>query len=382
MNISNTHRALLTRRVTLVGAATNTFLTIMQIIIGILGHSQALVADAMHTLSDLLSDGLAYWTARHSSSAPDSDHPYGHARFETAATLGIATLLTIVGIGIGWFAIERLFHANTIIIPNALTLYTAGITVLAKEGLYHYTVRMATQLQSDMLRASAWHHRSDAASSVVVFIAVAGSLFGWAYLDSLAAIVVGLMIINIGIDLGKRAIRELVDTGLSAAKIQTIRSTILTVDGVRDLHLLRTRQLGYMAIADVHILVEPYLSVSEGHQIGLEVELRLKQTVPELSDVTVHIDPENDEIITDCSGLPLRAEALNILNNAWKNIDGAQNYSKVVLHYLTGHIDIDVYYSLQQANDFAQTNNLIQELKAAIIPHQEFRTLKVYFGSS
>lgn len=380
MNISNTHRAMLTRRVTLIGAATNFILSIIQIIIGIVGNSQALIADAMHTFSDLLSDGLAYWTARHSSSAPDNDHPYGHARFETAATLGIASILSLVGIGISWFAIERLFHTNTIIMPNSFTLYTAGITILAKEALYHYTVQIAKQIQSDMLRASAWHHRSDAASSIVVFMGVAGTLLGWAYLDALAAIAVGLMIINIGIDLGRRAIRELVDTGLSAVKIQTIRTTILTVGGVRDLHLLRTRQLGCMAMADVHVLVEPYLSVSEGHQIGLEVEQRLKHTVPELNDVTVHIDPENDEIAANCSGLPLRIEALRILNNAWQNVSAAQSYSKIVLHYLTGNIDIEVYFPLQQLENLSQANTLIENLKAAIITHKEFRELKVYFG--
>lgn len=374
-------RAKLTRRVTLIAAATNFILSVAQVIIGILGNSQALVADAMHTFSDLLSDGLAYWTARHSGIAPDSDHPYGHARFETAATLGIATLLTLVGIGIAWFAVERLFHANNLLLPDAITLYTAAITVFAKEGLYHYTVQVARKINSEMLRASAWHHRSDAASSVVVFIGVAGTLFGWPYLDALAAIIVGLMIINIGIDLGKKAITELVDTGLSASRLQDIRTTILAVGGVRALHLLRTRQFGSTAIADVHVLVEPQLSVSEGHQIGLAVEQSLKREISELTDVTVHIDPEDDETIASCAELPLRAEVLSRLNTAWEHIPVARNYSKVMLHYLTNHIDIDVYFPL--GSDAINANQVAvfkQTLQEALLEYPEFNTVKVYFG--
>jgi len=372
-------RAKLTRQVTLIGAATNLTLSIIQIIIGIWGNSQALVADAMHTFSDLLSDGLAYWTARHSGAAPDSDHPYGHARFETVATLGIAAILTLVGIGIAWFAIERASHATDFIIPDPLTLYIAAITIFAKEGLYHYTVHVARFIQSDMLRANAWHHRSDAISSIIVFIGVAGTLLGWQYLDSLAAIVVSLMIINIGTELGKNAIKELVDTGLSPTRIQDIRATILAVGGVRDLHLLRTRRFGHTAMADVHVLVEPYISVSEGHQIGLEVEQRLKQVIAELSDVVVHIDPEDDETDASCAGLPLRAEVLRRLDIAWQHIPIAHSYSQIVLHYLGGRVNIDVYFPFNViTTNCDQVATINHSLQQALREYTEFNTVKIY----
>jgi hypothetical protein len=245
-----------------------------------------------------------------------------------------------------------------------------------------------------MMLANAWHHRSDAASSIVVLVGLAGTMAGLPYLDAIAAIIVAVMIAKIGIDLARPALQELVDTGLDEQRVQAIRDTILEVGGVRDLHMLRTRSIGGIAAADVHVLVESRLSVSEGHIISVMVEQRLKQAIEELEDVTVHIDPEDDEVFaTDGLELPLRTEVLRRLEEIWQSIPQIQTKTKVVLHYLAGHIDIDLYLPLdviqstqEDKNDkndetdkTSQAKALTQTLQTALEPHAEFNTVRVYF---
>lgn len=281
-----------TQQVTLVGALINTLLSVVKIAVGLIAQSQALVADGIHSLSDLLSDVLVYVAAQHAGHGPDSDHPYGHGRFETAATLGLGILLVMVALGISWDAVSRLFTPEKLLHPGPMALYAAALSIVAKEALYHYTVRAARRIRSDMLQANAWHHRSDAASSIVVLVGVAGTMAGLPYLDAIAAFAVGLMVAKIGWDLGWPAFQELVDEGLDEDRIKYIREIIFAVGGVDAIHMLRTRKIGGLASADVHVLVAPWISVSEGHMISQLVTDQLLLEVEELSDVTVHIDPE------------------------------------------------------------------------------------------
>ena len=375
-----TDRSLATRRVTLVGAATNAGLAVAQLVIGWLGHSQALVADAMHTFSDLLSDGIAYLAARHAHHAPDEEHPYGHGRYETAATLAIAVLLSLVGIGIVWSAGSRLFDPSSFVTPDVLTLWAAGITTLSKEALYRYTIHVAKRLRSEMLRASAWHHRSDAWSSIIVFVGIGGTLLGLPYLDAIAAIAVGIMIVRIGWELGSGAVNELVDTGLAPQRLQAVRSTILSVGGVRDIHMLRTRRHGGQATADVHVLVDPWLSVSEGHMISLQVEQRLKHEIEEIEDVTVHVDPEDDSRAPPCTGLPLRPAALEGLHAAWADLDCLPKARRVGLHYLSGQIDVDLYLPIDCYTGAGDAVALRTRLHAALAGRPEFRRVVVHYS--
>lgn len=373
-------RARVTRRVTLVGALVNLALSALKILVGILAHSQSLVADGIHSLSDLLSDALVFYAAHHARQAADVQHPYGHGRFETAATLGLALLLLLVAADVAWDATRHLFAPATLSHPGVIALYVALSSVITKEWLYHYTRHAARRVRSEMMYANAWHHRSDAASSVVVFIGVGGTVMGLPYLDAVAAAIVALMIARIGIDLAVGSLRELVDTGLDAQRIQTIRNTILTVGGVRDIHMLRTRRLGGAAMADVHVMVEPYLSVSEGHMISLMVEQRLKRAIDELEDVTVHIDSEDDEATSSCLGLPLRAEILRRIDEAWRHLPQARERSRVVLHYLAGKIEIDVYFPLHEPVGGIQAEALAGSLQQALGAWTEIRRVRVYFG--
>jgi len=373
-------RSRATRRVTLVGAGTNAGLALTQLVIGWLGHSQALVADAIHTFSDLLSDGIAYFAARHAHQAPDEEHPYGHGRYETAATLAIAVLLGLVGLGIVWSAGSRLFDPGALLTPDVLTLWAAAITTLSKEALYRYAMHMAKRLRSEMLRASAWHHRSDAWSSIIVFVGIGGTLLGLPYLDAIAAVVVGVMIVRIGWELGSGAVSELVDAGLARERIEAVRGTILSVGGVRDIHMLRTRRHGGQATADVHVLVDPRLTVSEGHMISLQVEQRLKREIAEIEDVTVHVDPEDDSTAPPCIDLPLRPAAMARLHAAWSHLDCLAKARRVGLHYLSGRIDVDVYLPLGCYGSAADAAALRDALQTALAASPEFGRVAVYYG--
>ena len=368
------------QRVTVVGVVVNLLLAASKTSIGFVAQSQSLIADGIHSLSDLLSDGLVYFAAKHAQQGPDEAHPYGHGRFETAGTLGLGILLALVALGITWDAVERLFSPEALLHPKPLALYAAFFSIVANEALYHYTSRVARRIKSDLLQANAWHHRSDALSSVVVLVGVAGTMAGLPYLDAIAAIGVGLMIARIGWDLSWPAFQELVDEGLDEEHLERIRGIINHIGGVQDIHMLRTRRIGGEATVDVHILVEPWLSVSEGHMIGQMVIDRLLEEVTEVMDVTVHIDPEDDEVAIPCEGLPLRAAAEKLLAQQWGDIPGAEKRQRVVFHYLAGQINVDVYFSLDDLSGTAAHESFRRELqdKAAQLP--EFGLVQVFYG--
>jgi cation diffusion facilitator family transporter len=329
-------------RVTVVGAVINLILSVVKILGGLVANSQALIADGIHSLSDLFSDVVVWLAARHSSNKPDSKHPYGHGRYETLATLFLGSLLLLVGIGIAWDAIERLFDPEELMIPSMLAIYAALTSILVKEALYHYTIFVARKNRSKMLVANAWHHRSDAISSVVVLIGVAGVIAGLEYLDAIAAVAVALMIGKMGVDLGWDAMQELADTGLASTRVEEIRNWIKKVGGVRDVHMLRTRSLGGDASVDVHVLVEPRISVSEGHLISVLVEVGLKKEFEEIMDVIVHIDPEDDEKIPEGPMLPQRSEILADLKTRCNQILPELSSQDVVLHYLNGRVHLEL----------------------------------------
>ena len=373
-------RVVATRKVTLVGAVVNIVLSVVKIAFGWLAHCQSLVADGVHSLSDLLSDVLVWFAAGHAAQGPDSDHPYGHGRFETLATLGLGLLLILVAVGISWDAASRLFSPERLLVPGSLALVVAFGSVLAKEWLYHYTIRVAKRAKSDMLRANAWHHRSDAVSSIVVLVGVGGTMAGLPYLDSIAAFIVGLMIAHIGWELSWPAVQELADAGLEEERLEKIRRVIRSVDGVEEIHMLRTRLSAGQASADVHLLVNPRLSVSEGHMIGQMVIDRLQEDVEEITDVTVHIDPEDDEVATPSRGLPLREEAESILEKCWQDMPASSNAKRLVLHYLSGKIDVDIFFSLEDFKDRESTNRLAAALQSKIEPLDQFGSVRIYYG--
>lgn len=368
-------------RTAVVGAIINLLLSVIKILAGIVGHSQALVADGLHSLSDLLSDLLVLIAGHHANQGPDRNHPYGHARYETVATLALGFLLFAVAIGIGWDAVQRLFHPDELLRPGTLALAATVLSILAKEWLYWWTLGYAKKVRSDLLRANAWHHRSDAISSIVVLIGIAGTMAGLPYLDAIAAVIVALMIAKIAWELGWEATNELVDAGLESERLAEVTETIRSVGGVRDIHMLRTRRSGGQASADVHVLVDPDVSVSEGHMISVLVEQRLKREIDEMTDVTVHIDPEDDEQAPDCPLLPLRAEVLARLASHWSSISAANERQRIILHYLRCQIDVDVYFPMTAClREGADPIRLRATLAEALRDDPVFREVRVYFG--
>ena len=367
------------QKVTLVGAVIDFLLSVLKIIVGFIGGSGALIADGIHSFSDLLSDGVVWYAAKHAAEEPDDEHPYGHERFETVATLGLSIFLAIVGTGIIFDAAQRLSDTEQLThTPWLLTV--AALSIISKEALYWYTVIVANKVKSDMLMANAWHHRSDAFSSVVVLIGIFGAANGFIYLDGIAAIIVGLMIIFIAWKLGIGATKELVDTSIDAEDIAKIRKALSEIKGVNSVHSLRTRKNGNKFSADVHVQVNPFLSVSEGHIISVSVERVAKECVEGLSDVTVHIDPEDDDDEnTPYEHLPERAQALKILNQALKLEECDYQIERTQLHYLDGKILVDFFLSLDylQTVDAQEINNQLSSIVGKL---PGFGEVKVYFG--
>ncbi|MBW9260243.1 MAG: cation diffusion facilitator family transporter [Candidatus Thiodiazotropha sp. (ex. Lucinisca nassula)] len=368
------------RKAAIVGAVTNSVLAVLKILFGWLGHSQSLIADGIHSLSDLLTDALVIFAARHANEAPDEEHPYGHGRFETVGTLVLGGFLLTVGVGIIWDAVERLFSPEDLLQPEMLTLYVAAFSILANEALFFYTRHLANLINSDLLKANAWHHRSDSVSSIVVLVGIGGTMLGLPYLDAIAAVLVGLMVVKIGWELGWQATHELADAGLEQESVAEIRKVIASVSGVNSVHMLRTRKLGGHALADVHVQVDPWLSVSEGHRIAEVVQYGLIDRVDLLEDVTVHIDPEDDEAGPSCANLPLREEAEKLLQDHWSGMDCFDLRKRVVLHYLSGRIDIDLYLPPDCFESSEKADRLTQRYQQALSGSAVFRTVQVWFG--
>ncbi len=360
------NRAAVAKKVTLVGAGFNLFLAIIKVLFGWLGRSHALIADGIHSLSDLLTDALVLLASHFGSRKADIDHPYGHQRIETAATLFLALLLILAGLGIAFDAAVHLFeHAKQM--PKFYVLIIAVISILANEGLYHYTLSAGKKIQSNLLIANAWHHRSDALSSIVVLIGIIGALVGYYYLDSVAAIIVGFMIVKMGGSLGWSSVRELVDTGVPVETLNEIRACILSVPGVVMVHELRTRCMAEEILVDAHILVKPRLSVSEGHYISSKVHEKLIKTFTKLVDVTIHVDPENDEVAPLSRNLPPRSEITAIIRSHLLNYAYVDAIADVRLHYLEGKIFVEIIFPLMVLSEYAITSEtLLQQSREAL----------------
>jgi cation diffusion facilitator family transporter len=379
LDASSPERYTASMRVAVVNICANFVLSTAQVIIGLLGHSQALVADGLHTLSDMFADLLVIFALKHGRKGADEEHPYGHERIETAVTMILGIVLIGVAVGISVRAGMKLMAPDPLMTPSALTLWTALVTLAAKEAMYRYTINTADRFGSNMLRASAWHHRSDALSSLIVAVGIAGALIGFPYLDAVAAIVVAIMIIKIGIKLSWQSLRELVDTGLGHKDLESIRRAILSVSGVKALHLLRTRRLGGQALADVHIIVDDHLSVSEGHQISEAVRAKLIDEIAPMTDVMVHIDTEEDVDGPSCDGLPLRDEVLKRLDGYFREIPEALQIEHVTLHYLDGHIDIELQLPLSLASPDTAALELDRQFNDAVRADKDIGSVELNF---
>jgi cation diffusion facilitator family transporter len=332
------------------------------------------MADGLHSLSDLLSDILVLYANRHGSRHADADHPYGHARVETAATLILGTFLAVLGVILLVAAAMRLQHPEALKAVSPLALGIAILALIAKEGMFRYMLAVAKRVRSQMLVANAWHARSDAASSLVVIVGVIGNLLGYTFFDLLAAAVVGVMIAHMGGKLAFEAMAELIDTGLEAEEVEAIRQTLLNTHGVRGIHELRTRKMAENALVDAHIMVDPKISVSEGHYIAESARHAvLKQH--HVMDVMVHIDPEDDLKAKPNAHLPSRPALLALLSERLGKFN-LEDY-RVVFHYLDGKVDAEIYLPANQ--QIAHQAENLQALCNELVSNDEiFRDIHVH----
>ena len=283
-------RAAVAKRSTWVSVVVNVVLSITQITVGIFAKSQGLIADGIHSLSDLVADFVVLFASHHSQKDADLDHPYGHQRFETAASLALGLLLLAVGVGMIGSALQKLESPSTIATAHVSALWVALAAIAAKELLFRYMLRVAKEVKSSMLVANAWHARSDAASSLVVSIGLIGNLAGYPMLDPIAALIVGFMVGRMGWSFGWDALHDLMDRAVDEQEVQAIRTTLLATPGVLGVHDVRTRKMGDMVVVDAHIEVDATLSVEEGHNIAVAARQSVMQRHRVLNLMT-HVDP-------------------------------------------------------------------------------------------
>ncbi|AJY28972.1 cation diffusion facilitator transporter family protein [Burkholderia thailandensis 34] len=336
------------RKSTFVSIVLNVILATLQVVVGVIAHSQALIADGVHSLSDLVSDFVVLLANRHSGAKPDADHNYGHSRYETVASFFLGAILIAVGVGMLWRAGDRLVHLEDIPPVHASALAVAVVVLLSKEGLFRYMLREAQRVRSAMLVANAWHARSDAASSLVVAIGIIGSLAGVRLLDPIAAAIVGFMVARMGWTFGWDALQDLSDRALDENASAEIRALIVSTPGVRDVHDLRTRKMGDSALVDAHILVDPMMSVSEGHYIAEAARARAL-TDRRVLDALIHVDPEHDVARRTVLDLPPRDQIEGQIEAVLER--AGLRASAINLHYLSTGLEIDITLAPDASGD-------------------------------
>ncbi|GAB4222605.1 MAG: cation diffusion facilitator family transporter [Francisella sp.] len=352
------------KKVTIVGLVVNTLLAISKTLIGIIGSSSALFADGIHSFSDLLSDIMVLFAAKYASKGEDHNHPYGHERLETFATLILSALLIFIGFMIVYHSLFNLIIGNNIV-PDKFTVYAAIFSIIGNEFIYQYTIRAANKINSDMLRANAWHSRSDMWSSVVVLVGLFGSFLGFAWMDTIAAAIVCFMIVKIGVKWGYSAVAELVDEGVDDQTRMKIKELIAKTQGVKDFHYLRTRKMAGKILLDVHILVDKFCTASEGHYIAEVVKSNIYHNIDNIKDITVHVDVTNHEsgVIKLDNFEPSREEILKKVEEIFAtnniNVEDILD-NKISIYYLDNKILVDLYVKNTELSNNLQ--NIVQNL--------------------
>lgn len=288
------------RKITLWGTAVNLLLTVFKIVAGVLGRSAAMIADGVHSLSDLLSDIVVLIFTHISSKGKDRDHSFGHGKFETLATLIVSTILVAVGANLmanGVSSIIGVFNGEVIPKPGYIALIAAAISIIAKEILYHATAKIGREQSSNVVIANAWHHRSDAFSSIGSLVSICGAIFlgdRWTILDPLASCIISVVIVVVAVRMAIPSLAELLETSLPEEIEQDIKTIAMSINGVDDIHELKTRRNGISFIIDAHIAVNPNLSIVEAHDIATNVEEALLAKYGRETQINIHVEPGVD----------------------------------------------------------------------------------------
>ena len=278
-------------KVTIQSILWNIFLTIIKIFAGIFGKSSAMISDGLHSASDIISSVGVLIGNKIAKTPNDKEHNYGHEKAETLVSFLLSILLIIVSLKIGWGALQTLFNLDSVQVPTALPLIVSIISIGIKEYQYRITIRIANRINSPSLKADAWHHRSDALSSIAAFIGIGGAMLGFKALDPIASIVVALFVAKVGFDILKDSTNELMDYSIDDEQEEQIRKIAEKIDGVINLGELRTRKHGAMAYVDLTICVNKDLTVLEGHELAHKIEKYIINEMKFVKGITVHVEP-------------------------------------------------------------------------------------------
>jgi cation diffusion facilitator family transporter len=365
------------KTITIYTALVTLILAGLKIITGLIGSSHALVADGLHSLSDLFIDIGVIIAAKLSHQSADEEHPYGHERVETAASLLLCFFLILTAIFIVKDGITHLFTQEVQTNPELL-FSVALIALIANIIIYFYTYKAAKALPSDLLMANALHSQSDIATSVIVLTGVIGGAFGLHWLDSIATLIIGFFIFKMAFDLAKSTLSELIDTSIPTEKIEAIKKIVSDIPSVESIHHLRGRKMAQKIVLDLHLIVREDITVSEGHYIADIVQNTVYQHFPEIQDITIHIDPEDDdEMPAVIERLPLRENLLPLLAKAFEGLPEVDMH-RMLLHYLKGKITLELYLPLSLLSHFSveELQNMY-EIKAKHV--RGVQSLRLFF---
>lgn len=355
------------RRATLIGVVINVLLSVGKVIAGVVGHSAAMVADGVHSASDLVSDGVVLLSARIAKKGADASHPYGHGKYETLATLFIAVALLAVALGIVADAIVGL-SAPEPVAPTAIALMAAAVSIVSKEGLFRYTLRVGKAINAKAMMANAWHHRSDAVSSIAALLGIGAAMLGWPMADSLAAIAVGFFLAKVGIEFLQDALKELTDSAdaIDREVRERIAHLVKAHPDVRSAHFLKARRMGPDIVVDVHVVVHPFLSVSEGHQIADQVQIDLTNAVRSITEVLVHVDTEDDQRGDPTPLYPARSELIRRVDEAIAKEPAFDALRNLTPHFLPDGIALTIVLAAADGVDLDTLRSASQRIAHAL----------------
>ena len=354
-------------QVTVVGAVVNLVLSVLKIGAGLVMASPALVADGAHSLSDLASDIMVLWALRHSRHGPDDDHPYGHGRFETLATLALAVFLGATGILIGWDGVVRLLDGPSQA-PGVWALAIVTLSIVAKEALFRHTLRIGRETGSALLQANAWHHRSDALSSIVALGGIGAAQLGFYWGDPLAALVIAAMLVRVGWQFGAEAAVELVDTQPPDDVRAALQSCLSETPGVLGQRDLRMRQHGARTLADVSVMVDPAISVTEAHRIAEAARAHALTQIDALEDLVIHVEPAGHYDGFAAESAPLRAEIEDMILTLTQAHPMVRRIDQLRLGYFDEGLQIEALVELDPTADPALTEAEVTVTVAQALP--------------
>lgn len=363
-------------KVILAGAALNMFLAAIKFVAGVAGRSTALVADSFHSLSDLLTDAVTLFTHQIGRMPKDKEHPYGHGRAETIGTTVIGGAIILAGLGLGYHVWEIIASGQRLV-PGWVAAVAAVFSILSKETLFRYSRKIGEKVHSPSIIANAWHHRSDAFSSIASLIGILGAMYGYPLMDPIAAGVVALMVAKVGYGISANALRDLMDTSLGEEELKRITEIIQAIPGVKQFHDLRTRRIGGNILMDVHILVDPEISVTEGHNIAENVRLKLHDIYDNVQDILVHVDAEDDRY--EIQPYPITREELKkLIAPIIASTSEAVRETQMRVHYLRGKIIVELFVQTDKNKTIEETQRTIKDLKTRLEALEKIDEARVY----